>query len=80
LKFDKDAIKEFKTIYNNIKSIKKQPHTDLEDHQDLYNKYSMTLKEPVTHDDMTAIIASLTKLLIEKTKDEDLFIIKHRLF
>jgi hypothetical protein len=75
LKFDKDTIKEFKTIYNNIKSIQKQPHTDLEDHQDLYNKYSMTLKEPVTHDDMTAIIATLTKLLIEKTKDEYLFII-----
>jgi hypothetical protein len=73
LKFDKDTIKEFKTIYNNIKSIQKQPHTDLEDHQDLYNKYSMTLKEPVTHDDMTAIIATLTKLLIEKTKDEYLF-------
>ena len=75
LKFDKDTIKEFKSIYNNIKSIQKQPHTDLEDHQDLYNKYSIILREPTTYNDMRAVIATLTKLLIEKTNDEYLFII-----
>jgi hypothetical protein len=70
LKLDKDTVKKLKGMYNNIKSIQKQSHTNSEEYKDLYNKYSMTLKEPVRYDDMRAIIATLTKLLIEKTNDE----------